>query len=201
MAEKILTNELKTDETLPIGQPSAELFIHPITSGISKISGGAELSFEQKLTDDNDDTMDEMKGGLSFYSDNSKLVAFRIYHDTNNGKLLIPSRGGGIVIGGGGILLQGSFADTAQMASLSETILNTGGTTSSVALTVFDTNVEITSTDASTIPLVRFDTLITDQQTSMLIRRNNAGTYTLQRVSLGAADSGGTGFKLLRVPN
>lgn len=40
-----------------------------------------------------------------------------------------------------------------------------------------------------------------DGETEFLVTRNIGGTKTLQRVSMGAADSGGTGFKLLRVPN
>jgi hypothetical protein len=40
-----------------------------------------------------------------------------------------------------------------------------------------------------------------DGETALLLRRNVGGTLTLQRVSMGAADSAGTGFKVLRVPN
>jgi hypothetical protein len=40
-----------------------------------------------------------------------------------------------------------------------------------------------------------------DGETALLLRRNVGGSYTLQRVSMGAADSGGTGYKVLRVPN
>lgn len=40
-----------------------------------------------------------------------------------------------------------------------------------------------------------------DGETAILLRRNVGGTLTLQRVSMGAADSGGSGFKVLRVPN
>lgn len=40
-----------------------------------------------------------------------------------------------------------------------------------------------------------------DGETALLLRRNVGGDYTLQRVSMGAADSGGTGYKVLRVPN
>lgn len=38
-------------------------------------------------------------------------------------------------------------------------------------------------------------------ETAILVRRNLAGVKTLQRVTMGANDSGGAGFKLLRVPN
>ena len=38
-------------------------------------------------------------------------------------------------------------------------------------------------------------------QTAILVRRNVGGTLSLQRVSVGAANSGGTGFRVLRVPN
>src|SRR5262249_4742128 len=41
----------------------------------------------------------------------------------------------------------------------------------------------------------------TDQQTCFMISVNRTGTFTLERVTMGATDSGGTGFKLLRVPN
>jgi hypothetical protein len=40
-----------------------------------------------------------------------------------------------------------------------------------------------------------------DTETALLIRRNVSGTLSLQRVSMGATDSGGSGFKVLRVPN
>lgn len=38
-------------------------------------------------------------------------------------------------------------------------------------------------------------------ETALLVRRNVAGVFSLERVSMGVADSGGAGFKLLRVPN
>ena len=40
-----------------------------------------------------------------------------------------------------------------------------------------------------------------DGETILYVKRNVGGTITQQRVSMGAADSGGVGFKLLRVPN
>lgn len=47
----------------------------------------------------------------------------------------------------------------------------------------------------------QLSTTIADTETSMLVRRNLAGVYSLQRVSVGATDSGGSGFKVLRIPN
>jgi hypothetical protein len=38
-------------------------------------------------------------------------------------------------------------------------------------------------------------------QTAILVLRNVNGTLSLQRVTMGAANSGGTGFRVLRVPN
>jgi hypothetical protein len=38
-------------------------------------------------------------------------------------------------------------------------------------------------------------------QTAILVRRNVGGTFSLQRVAVGAPDSGGTGFRVLMVPN
>jgi len=40
-----------------------------------------------------------------------------------------------------------------------------------------------------------------DGETAILIRRDVGGTESVVRVSMGAADSGGAGFKVLRVPN
>ncbi len=40
-----------------------------------------------------------------------------------------------------------------------------------------------------------------DGETALLVRRNVGAAFTLQRVSMGIADSGGAGFKVLRVPN
>jgi hypothetical protein len=45
------------------------------------------------------------------------------------------------------------------------------------------------------------DAATADTEVNMLVRRNVGAAFTLQRVSMGAADSGGAGFKLLRVPN
>jgi len=42
---------------------------------------------------------------------------------------------------------------------------------------------------------------LADTETCLLIRRDVGGTETLQRVTMGATDSGGAGFKVLRVPN
>lgn len=42
----------------------------------------------------------------------------------------------------------------------------------------------------------------TNNDTMLLVRRRgNTGTYSLERVTLGAADSGGAGFRVMRVPN
>jgi hypothetical protein len=49
--------------------------------------------------------------------------------------------------------------------------------------------------------LIAADHTAADTETCLLIRRNVAGVFSTQRVSMGAADSGGAGFKLLRVPN
>jgi hypothetical protein len=40
-----------------------------------------------------------------------------------------------------------------------------------------------------------------DAETALLVRRNLGGVFSLQRVSVGATDSGGAGFKVLRIPN
>lgn len=42
---------------------------------------------------------------------------------------------------------------------------------------------------------------IADGSTALMIRRNVGGSFSVQQVSMGAADSGGSGFKVLRVPN
>jgi hypothetical protein len=38
-------------------------------------------------------------------------------------------------------------------------------------------------------------------QTAILVRRNVGGTFSTQRVSMGPPNSGGAGFRVLRVPN
>lgn len=201
MAETILTNEVKQDEVLPeTPVKSAELFIHPITSGIPKISGGGELSFEQKLTDDNDNTLALMKGGISFYSDFSKAVAFRIYHDTNNGELMIGSGSANkIRIGGGAIITV--YPDTVYINAASEVFIKTNNGTNAITAICYPTAFEVQSATDGSVINMRIDPTIADTQTSLLLRRNVAGTLTLQRVTMGVADSGGAGFKLLRVPN
>jgi peptidoglycan/xylan/chitin deacetylase (PgdA/CDA1 family) len=41
----------------------------------------------------------------------------------------------------------------------------------------------------------------TDGDVGVLVRVNRGGTYSLDRVTIGDADSGGSGFRVLRVPN
>lgn len=40
-----------------------------------------------------------------------------------------------------------------------------------------------------------------DGETGILVQRNAGGTLTLDRVTVGAADSGGAGYRVLRIPN
>lgn len=47
----------------------------------------------------------------------------------------------------------------------------------------------------------QFHPTIADTETAMLVRVNRSGVYSLDRVTIGAADSGGAGYKALRVPN
>lgn len=42
---------------------------------------------------------------------------------------------------------------------------------------------------------------IADGETSLLLRRNVSGSYSMERVSMGSADSCGTGYRCLRVQN
>ena len=61
---------------------------------------------------------------------------------------------------------------------------------------------QINSATPTAVNLGQFEGVtLTDGDTALLIRRNVGGSYTLERVSMGAADSGGTNYKLLRVPN
>lgn len=60
--------------------------------------------------------------------------------------------------------------------------------------------VEVHLAPNNTIGAKVLDTMA-DGETALLVRRRVGGSYTLQRVSMGAADSGGSGFKVLRVPN
>lgn len=65
------------------------------------------------------------------------------------------------------------------------------------------TRVDVRYTQPGTITLVdgaRFAEPA-DTEIALLVRRNVGGTLSLQRVSMGAVDSGGVGFKVLRVPN
>jgi len=42
---------------------------------------------------------------------------------------------------------------------------------------------------------------IADGAVGLLLRRNVGGVFTLEQVTMGASDSGGSGYKVLRVPN
>lgn len=60
---------------------------------------------------------------------------------------------------------------------------------------------DATSIYAADIENVRLSNPIADGETALLVRRNVAGTCSIQRVTVGASDSAGQGFRVLRVPN
>jgi hypothetical protein len=49
--------------------------------------------------------------------------------------------------------------------------------------------------------LGRFKESPADTETALLVRCNDGGVFTLQQVTMGADNSGGAGFRVLRVPN
>lgn len=59
----------------------------------------------------------------------------------------------------------------------------------------------LTETTAMIREVFRWTADVADGETSLMVRRNVGGSFSLQRVSMSAADSGGSGFKVLRVPN
>lgn len=46
-----------------------------------------------------------------------------------------------------------------------------------------------------------FTSQMSDTETALVVRRNVGGTFSMQRVFVGVVDSGGSGFRLLRVAN
>lgn len=65
------------------------------------------------------------------------------------------------------------------------------GASGTLTMRVNGTNVAQLSAD---------DDVATDE-TSLLVRHKAGGSFALERVSVGASDSGGTGYRVLRVPN
>lgn len=59
----------------------------------------------------------------------------------------------------------------------------------------------VPNNSGSTVEAAAFADTIVDGETGFLVRVNRAGVYTRNRVSIGAADSGGAGFRVLRVAN
>ena len=59
----------------------------------------------------------------------------------------------------------------------------------------------LTNASATTVVYPAAVSPPTDGQVAMLVQRNVGGVISTQQVSMGVADSGGAGFRLLRVPN
>lgn len=55
--------------------------------------------------------------------------------------------------------------------------------------------------DPATNTLTQLSAPSIDTQTGLLVRVNRSGVYSLDRVTVGAVDSGGSGFRVLRVSN
>jgi hypothetical protein len=60
---------------------------------------------------------------------------------------------------------------------------------------------QLTNASATTVVYPAAVSPPTDGQVAMVVQRNVGGVITTQQVSMGGADSGGAGFRLLRVPN
>ncbi len=60
---------------------------------------------------------------------------------------------------------------------------------------------QLTNASATTVVYPAAVSPPTDGQVAMVVQRNVGGVVTTQQVSMGGADSGGAGFRLLRVPN
>jgi hypothetical protein len=54
---------------------------------------------------------------------------------------------------------------------------------------------------AGTASAAQITRTIASGETALLLRRNIGGVFSLARVTMGAPDSGGVGFRVLRVPN
>jgi hypothetical protein len=106
------------------------------------------------------------------------------------GGLFIQAGGGG-ANDGGSVLLHGGSHPTKP----GKVIVGLG---SADATRSFEVNA---SGLAGGTQLLGVDVAAANGETSLLVSRNIAGTLTMQRVTMGAADSGGAGFKVLRVPN
>lgn len=98
--------------------------------------------------------------------------------------------------------VQGQDATGTNVAGTSFTISGGQGTGTGAGGTV-DINISPVGSSGSTLNglanAARFDATTTAGQTRMLIW--DVDNNILERISVGVADSGGSGFKLLRIPN
>lgn len=89
---------------------------------------------------------------------------------------------------------------TAADAVVRMTATGVGGTSWDLHSRQTDGDFRITPSPFST-PAVAFANASADTETALFVCRDLGGVETLQRVTQGAADSGGAGYRLLRVPN
>lgn len=105
----------------------------------------------------------------------------------------------------GSIIVQGNYARGGSDTNVSggNGILRGGAGTGNAAASKVQLAVPVPTTSGTTAQthrtVVEVDGSTTAGDTSLLLWDVSAGS--LKRVSIGASDSGGTGFKLLRVPN
>ncbi|MEM1557977.1 MAG: hypothetical protein QXG12_05245, partial [Thermoproteota archaeon] len=90
------------------------------------------------------------------------------------------------------LVLRGAYWNGSASANRDATIFHRMLSTTPTSEIVF----QIAGVDMATLR-----DAIADGETALLIRRNVGGTYSLVRVSMGPPDSGGTGYRVLRVPN
>jgi hypothetical protein len=105
------------------------------------------------------------------------------------------------IVGGTNITIGGNMFTTANAAAKAINVASVPVGLSVLPNSYYGFTTQLTNASATTVVYPAAVSPPTDGQVAMLVQRNIGGVISTQQVSMGVADSGGVGFRLLRVPN
>lgn len=153
----------------------------------------ANWQYLAKDSADNTDTFVKLLATASDRTSGAEDASYSI-HVMRSGSLVTPLE----IIGGGNTITikDGFVLRTFDTTNTMFVDLKHDGTQAMINVSTGDFYIQLNG-----VTNLLLTNTIADGETALLVRRNVGGSLTLQRVSMGAADSGGSGYRVLRVLN
>ena len=115
--------------------------------------------------------------------------------------MILGTHQGCEIAGGTHITIGGNMFTTANASAKAINVSSVPVGLSVLPNSYYGFTTQIANASASTVVFPAAVSPPIDGQVALLVQRNIGGVITTQQVTMGEADSGGAGFRLLHVPN